>query len=151
MNPLNLQPLSQGVQTGRAHTRSLVHRAGRRLGVAVRVDPPLAPAGMARALAGVSLPSRRRVPGAGAGARPIPCLLCAPTPHFHFPRPAPAPVPSRARPLPPVTPMLTEALSGRRAAGWWLLPLRLQCALWWGLLGAVETLGAPVPVMPPPL
>lgn len=39
-------------------------------------------------------------------------------------------LPPLGRLLAPVTPMLTEALSGRRGAGWWLLPLRLQCALW---------------------
>lgn len=58
------------------------------------------------------------------------------------PRPPP-PLGARASPLPPVTPMLIEALSGRRGAGWWLLPLRLQCALWLGAVGgAGEAVGA---------
>lgn len=48
-----------------------------------------------------------------------------PPPPCHFWRRPPL-----GRLLPPVTPMLTEALSGGRGAGWWLLPLRLQCALW---------------------
>lgn len=79
--------------------------------------PHLTPAGLAR-------------PGPRASS-------VSPRPAPHLPRLAPPrPAPPRARPLPPVTPMLIEeALSGRRGAGWWLLPLRFQCALWLGAVG----------------
>ena len=69
----------------------------------------------------------------GRGPRPIPCPLRAPPPHFPFSRLVLAPPSLRApprrgaRPLPPVTPMLTEAALSRRCGeGWWLVPLCLQ-------------------------
>lgn len=70
---------------------------------------------------------------------PRPTLISVP-----FPRLRPAiPEPPTTRLLAPVTPMLTEALSGRRGAGWCLLPLRLQCALWLaGWRGAEDDGGA---------
>lgn len=81
-----------------------------------------------------------RALGAGGGA---PGRFPAPPLTFTLPAPpAPRrPAPPRASPLPPVTPMLTEALSGRRGAGWWLLPLRLQCALWLGAVGGAGDAG----------
>lgn len=57
--------------------------------------------------------------------RPAPSLSLFPS----GPCPAvpPRPSPPRARPLPPVTPMLTEAALSRRCGeGWWLVPLCLQ-------------------------
>lgn len=75
--------------------------------------------GTQRGLAGVSFPFHS--PGQLCGITQFPFLRLRPR---HFWRRPPL-----GRLFPPVTPMLTEALSGRRGAGWWLLPLRLQCAV----------------------
>ena len=75
----------------------------------------------------LGLEEQRQGPEANTLPPPRPAPSLSLFPSGPCPAVPPRPSPPRARPLPPVTPMLTEAaLSGRCGEGWWLVPLCLQ-------------------------
>lgn len=76
--------------------------------------------GTQRGLARVSFPFH--YPGLLCSITQLPFLCLHPR---HFWRRPPL-----GRLFPPVTPIADGGSVRRQGAGWWLLPLRLQCALW---------------------